>query len=140
MTGLHLNALVQTYESMVQTGKPPEGKVRSVGEQHIVQTYPFDNMDKAFYPGTIELWLEPGNKLINTSAVCASPQLLMLQKDWPHREVFMQKLEAKLRSVSKSGSYPVFYPGTAQRVQEAKNAYPAGKVREISLGADGAPC
>jgi len=298
MCGLHLNALLQTYESIVKNGKPPHGNVRTVGDQHIVQTYPFDTLDKAFYPGTIELWLEPGkkptqgacrgntglaailgpgnyetpndilstmfceskvvvysphpnlaksnvpfyrrifkelidagylgiiepdpdpavvrakaaallktpeicamvmtggcktydnivwgaegkktgkkafdkpvgaelgacspwiiapgpwtdkelehhagvlagNKLINTSAVCASPQLLMLQKDWPHREVFMKKLEAKLRSVSKSGSYPVFYPGTEQRVQAAKDAYPAEKVREISLGADGAPC
>merc|ERR1712137_900861 len=77
-----------------------------------------------------------GNKLINSSAVCASPQLLMLQKDWPHREVFVKKLEAKMRN----GSYPVFYPGTEQRVQAAKDAYPAEKVREISLGADGAPC
>merc|ERR1712190_158775 len=48
----------------------------------------------------------------------------------------MQKLEAKMRT----GSYPGFYPGTEQRVQAAKYAYPADKVREINLGAGGAPC
>jgi len=80
------------------------------------------------------------NKLINTSAVCASPQLLMLQKDWPHREAFMKKVEDKLKSAKDSGTYPVFYPGTEQRVQAAKDAYPKEKVHSIDLGAGGAPC
>jgi len=47
--------------------------------------------------------------------------------------------EDKLRGAKDKGTYPVFYPGTEERVQAAKDAYPKEKVRDIDLGPNGAP-
>eukprot|EP01065_Artemidia_motanka_P003969 TRINITY_DN1191_c10_g1_i1.p1 TRINITY_DN1191_c10_g1~~TRINITY_DN1191_c10_g1_i1.p1 ORF type:complete len:541 (+),score=143.16 TRINITY_DN1191_c10_g1_i1:77-1699(+) len=59
-TGLYLNALIRTYESLVHTGKPPQGAVRQVGDQKVVNVFPLSLQEKVFMPAVSELWLEPG--------------------------------------------------------------------------------
>merc|ERR550537_105708 len=59
----------------------------------------------------------------------------MIQEGWPLREKFMEKVEAEFRKMDSTGNYPVFYPGTEQRLEAAKKAYPAKKVQEVPLKA-----
>ena len=77
LTGLHLNGLIRTYESLAKTGLPPTGKnVRKVGDQTVVTVYPLSFIEQVFLPMTAELWLEPGKpdtqgKCRERSGVCA---------------------------------------------------------------------
>eukprot|EP01059_Diplonema_ambulator_P005884 TRINITY_DN15660_c2_g2_i1.p1 TRINITY_DN15660_c2_g2~~TRINITY_DN15660_c2_g2_i1.p1 ORF type:complete len:559 (+),score=211.55 TRINITY_DN15660_c2_g2_i1:31-1677(+) len=61
-----------------------------------------------------------GFKLSNSSAVCASPQLLVVSKNWSKRELFMQKIISKLET---SLAVPIFYNGTQERCDAAEKAY-----------------
>ncbi|KAJ9457654.1 aldehyde dehydrogenase family protein [Diplonema papillatum] len=63
-----------------------------------------------------------GFKLANSSAVCASPQLLIVGKNWEHREEFMKKVAEKFQAAA---VMPVFYPGTEDRAKAAEDAYKA---------------
>ena len=45
----------------------------------------------------------------------------------------MAKVEEKLRSAARQGTFPVFYPGTQGRCDAAKAAYP-DRATEIDLG------
>eukprot|EP01062_Namystynia_karyoxenos_P058840 TRINITY_DN50305_c0_g1_i1.p1 TRINITY_DN50305_c0_g1~~TRINITY_DN50305_c0_g1_i1.p1 ORF type:complete len:575 (+),score=172.28 TRINITY_DN50305_c0_g1_i1:81-1727(+) len=59
-TGIYLNTLITVYESLVQTGKPPKGTERKVGDQIVVKVYPMSFRDQLALPSTAELWLQPG--------------------------------------------------------------------------------
>jgi len=61
----------------------------------------------------VELLL--GAKLMNSSAVCASPQLLVTDKDWPQRKDFLDCIRKK---ISAALPQPAFYPGTNQRCEK----------------------
>ena len=74
-------------------------------------------------------------KTFNSSAVCASPQLLLMQKEWPQREAFLTKIEEAFKAGTTNGDYLPFYPGTEKRCELFKEQYPAEKVKEIDLGA-----
>eukprot|EP01060_Flectonema_neradi_P038513 TRINITY_DN8102_c0_g1_i3.p1 TRINITY_DN8102_c0_g1~~TRINITY_DN8102_c0_g1_i3.p1 ORF type:complete len:323 (+),score=58.44 TRINITY_DN8102_c0_g1_i3:788-1756(+) len=70
-----------------------------------------------------------GWKCLNSSAVCASPQLLITSKNWKHKEAFMNSLKTAFTSTE---GYPIFYNGTQDRVDQAANAYPADQVQKIA--------
>eukprot|EP01061_Rhynchopus_euleeides_P005254 TRINITY_DN14502_c0_g1_i1.p1 TRINITY_DN14502_c0_g1~~TRINITY_DN14502_c0_g1_i1.p1 ORF type:complete len:333 (+),score=159.11 TRINITY_DN14502_c0_g1_i1:2-1000(+) len=72
-----------------------------------------------------------GFKLMNSSAVCASPQLLLLSKQWKHKEKFMELVVKKFEAAK---NQPVFYNGTQDRVEAAAAAYEKlgrGKVHRL---------
>jgi len=58
-------------------------------------------------------------KLFNSSAICASPQLMITDRDWPQRKEFLDLVKKKFVD---SIPQPIFYPGTADRCNRLKDS------------------
>eukprot|EP00755_Sulcionema_specki_P011547 Sspe_Gene.7793::Locus_2640_Transcript_1_1_Confidence_1.000_Length_1885::g.7793::m.7793 len=72
-----------------------------------------------------------GFKLMNSGAICASPQLVVMQKGWKHRDAFIAAVK---KTISEAKAQPVFYPGTQDRCEAAKKAYPGHTEIEMEGG------
>ena len=71
VTGQHIATMINTYESLVKTGKPPAAKsLRKVGDQHVANVYPLSFLDKVLLPLNVDLWIAPGKEA--TQGACRS--------------------------------------------------------------------
>eukprot|EP00659_Diplonema_papillatum_P009452 gene9452-14668_t len=61
-----------------------------------------------------------GFKLLNASAVCASPQLVIVGKHWKQRDAFFEKVA---NCIENALEIPIFYSGTQERTDAAEKAY-----------------
>jgi len=59
------------------------------------------------------------SKIMNSSALCASPQLLIVDNDWPHKRQFIDAVKKKFSLLQ---SQPNFYPGTNDRCSKFKSS------------------
>merc|ERR1712216_1019658 len=57
----------------------------------------------------------------NNSCNCLSPKCLVISKDWPQRDEFINKVKLVLAS---KPPLPAYYPGTEERYNGFKSAYP----------------
>eukprot|EP00163_Fabomonas_tropica_P031558 TRINITY_DN753_c0_g1_i1.p1 TRINITY_DN753_c0_g1~~TRINITY_DN753_c0_g1_i1.p1 ORF type:complete len:568 (+),score=175.19 TRINITY_DN753_c0_g1_i1:38-1741(+) len=55
------------------------------------------------------------SKTLNNGHICASPQVLIVAKDWPQRQQFLDRVRYWLRQVAPS---PPFYPGSGRSHQD----------------------
>jgi acyl-CoA reductase-like NAD-dependent aldehyde dehydrogenase len=60
------------------------------------------------------------NKLLNGAHVCASPQVIVIDKSWPQRDKFVARVRHHLQHAPENPSY---YPGAAAVQQEFKAAH-----------------
>ena len=63
-------------------------------------------------------------KMANAGHICASPQVLVLDKAWPQRRQFLDRLRLHLLNAPPESSY---YPGAPQRQQRFRETYPAAE-------------
>ena len=57
-------------------------------------------------------------KIANGGAICASPQVIIVDEDWPQREKFINLLKEKLNTIPRDPSY---YPGASDRQEKGKS-------------------
>lgn len=57
-------------------------------------------------------------KLLNSGAICVSPQVVLLDKDWPQREEFLTCLKTSLDTLPRGKMY---YPGSKERQEKTKS-------------------
>jgi acyl-CoA reductase-like NAD-dependent aldehyde dehydrogenase len=67
-------------------------------------------------------------KILNGSHICASPQVLVVDKSWPQRQAFLERMRHHLRTILPD---PCYYPGAAEKQARFKSAHPQTE----SLGA-----
>jgi acyl-CoA reductase-like NAD-dependent aldehyde dehydrogenase len=60
-------------------------------------------------------------KVLNGSHICASPQVVVVDRAWPQRDRFLQRIRAHLAATPPDPSY---YPGAAERQAELIRAHP----------------
>lgn len=60
-------------------------------------------------------------KSINLGAVCASPQLIVVDRDWPQREQFLERVRHHLHQLMPT---PGYYPGSRERRDAFRAEYP----------------
>jgi len=65
------------------------------------------------------------HKLVNGSHICASPQVLVVDRDWPQRQAFLDALRRVFRSANPERC---FYPGAKERYEHLKSSYPQAEV------------
>ena len=88
-----------------------------------------------FVPGGSTTWSEKdlkhvaaqlvGIKMINSGHVCASPQVAVVDRDWPQAEAFVEAIRAELCKVGPDFSY---YAGTQERLKRVKDSYANAEV------------
>ena len=103
---------------------PIEAELGAVSPYIIVPSDDWSDKQIAHHANALAGW-----KCLNSSAVCASPQLLITSKGWKHKKEFMKSLTSALTNTA---GYPIFYNGTQDRVDQAVNAYPAEQVQRIA--------
>eukprot|EP01116_Phalansterium_solitarium_P022039 TRINITY_DN7132_c0_g1_i1.p1 TRINITY_DN7132_c0_g1~~TRINITY_DN7132_c0_g1_i1.p1 ORF type:complete len:550 (-),score=173.58 TRINITY_DN7132_c0_g1_i1:365-2014(-) len=64
-------------------------------------------------------------KVFNGSHICASPQVLVVDRSWPQRQAFLDKLKEKFVASTPENC---FYPGSKERYERLKSAYPNADV------------
>lgn len=65
-----------------------------------------------------------GYKTFNAGHICASPQNVLMDRQWPQAAAFIRALEETAGRLHKVEPY---YPGAADRLTSLKNAYPNAK-------------
>lgn len=68
-----------------------------------------------------QAWQLAGAKMVNAGHVCASPQTIVIDKDWPLANRFVDLVVEKLESFPAVHAY---YPGTADRMAAIKTNCP----------------
>ena len=67
-------------------------------------------------------------KKLGAGANCLSPQVLILDEDWPQLEAFFTALKSNLRKLEDNPSY---YPGSPQRLESLRAQYPTTRITEV---------
>lgn len=75
-------------------------------------------------------------KMTNGGADVSSPQVVIVDEGWPQRKAFLDRVREVFSS---SPSIPVYYPGTAERVQKAKETHPLFEEFEKDLPENTSP-
>jgi acyl-CoA reductase-like NAD-dependent aldehyde dehydrogenase len=65
------------------------------------------------------------NKLLNSGCICASPQVIVVDKDWPQRKEFNEILRKKMKEARPQ---PPFYPGSVEKCLKVKDSYKQAEV------------
>jgi len=68
-------------------------------------------------------------KLTNSGHICASPQIIVVDKDWPQRKQFLEALQ---NQISKVDDPTCYYPGAMERCSTLKQEYG----QSVELGND----
>lgn len=63
-----------------------------------------------------------GSKMFNAGHVCASPQLIVMDRQWPLSKKFLDTLEKKFNEIPRISTY---YPGTEDRLNALKTNCPS---------------
>ncbi len=66
-----------------------------------------------------------GYKMLNSGHICASPQVIVVDRSWPHAKRFVASLEEQL---DRYPAFPNYYVGTADRLAAIKANCPAVRV------------
>eukprot|EP00009_Paramoeba_aestuarina_P002448 CAMPEP_0201509952 /NCGR_PEP_ID=MMETSP0161_2-20130828/2849_1 /ASSEMBLY_ACC=CAM_ASM_000251 /TAXON_ID=180227 /ORGANISM="Neoparamoeba aestuarina, Strain SoJaBio B1-5/56/2" /LENGTH=346 /DNA_ID=CAMNT_0047905059 /DNA_START=222 /DNA_END=1262 /DNA_ORIENTATION=- len=63
-------------------------------------------------------------RVLNGSHTCPSPQILLIDKEWEQKDEFKEEMK---KSLSSHLPIPCYYPGTQQKYNTFKEAYPSGQ-------------
>jgi acyl-CoA reductase-like NAD-dependent aldehyde dehydrogenase len=69
-----------------------------------------------------QAWHVATQRLHNSGFNCVASQIVVVSKDWPQKNEFLRALRAAL---AQAPARPAWYPGAADRVQAAREHYPA---------------
>eukprot|EP00294_Goniomonas_avonlea_P001322 CAMPEP_0114555964 /NCGR_PEP_ID=MMETSP0114-20121206/9027_1 /TAXON_ID=31324 /ORGANISM="Goniomonas sp, Strain m" /LENGTH=548 /DNA_ID=CAMNT_0001741119 /DNA_START=17 /DNA_END=1663 /DNA_ORIENTATION=+ len=64
------------------------------------------------------------NKIFNGGHICASPQLLVLDKDWPQRQQFVDRI---CHHLAEAPEVPSYYPGSCARQDDFVKSCPSAR-------------
>ena len=146
---IHMTGGVHTYQAIL-FGSGPEGEARKRLNQPLLKK-PFTGELGGVTPTIIvpgkwskaDICYQAENvatmKLQNAGCNCVASQVLVLSKTWPQHDEFLEALRKLMQDLPARNSY---YPGTADRQQEAVRAHPEAELfsgdvpRSMIVGVD----
>ncbi len=146
---IHMTGGIHTYQTIL-FGSGPEGEERQRQNQPVL-TKPFTGELGGVTPTIIvpgkwskaDIRFQAENvatmKLQNAGCNCVASQVLILSKTWEQHDEFLEAVRQLMQELPARASY---YPGTADRHQEAVNAHPEAELftgdvpRTLILGID----